>query len=257
MKNIGVDKLYKENEVYKEMEIEFKGAIASVTVEKGLCNIEAFKERYEKAFEQIAPIPHVAFGNKKVPDTTMIANTTSWFLCPGRLRSFCELKEVCYDKCREVMGSVCKSRLNHDLWWRINEPDTIAQFYIYSIKTENMKRSKDNQVNLVRFQEVGDFRTEEDFLKMVEVSNIIYDKLGINSYTYTHNRNIDYKSIKRPHLTINGSGFMIDNQFTVVPPANYERYVEEHNCFACPQKCALCNSICSQKLGIEIVEVEK
>ena len=27
--------------------------------------------------------------------------------------------------------------------------------------------------------------------------------------------------------------------------------------FACPQKCEMCNSICSQKLGIEIVEVEK
>ena len=50
---------------------------------------------------------------------------------------------------------------------------------------------------------------------------------------------------------------MIDNKFTVVPPSEFERYVEEHNCFACPQKCELCNSICSQKLGIEIVEVEK
>ena len=50
---------------------------------------------------------------------------------------------------------------------------------------------------------------------------------------------------------------MIDNQFTVVPPSKYKRYVENHNCFACPQKCEMCNSICSQKLGIEIVEVEK
>ena len=63
--------------------------------------------------------------------------------------------------------------------------------------------------------------------------------------------------IDRPHLTINGSGFMVDNQFTVVKPKNYKRYVEEHDCFECPQKCEMCNSICSKKLGVEIVEVEK
>ena len=153
------------------------------------------------------------------------------------------------------MGSVCKSRLNHDLWWRMNDAKTVAQFYIYSIQAQSLKHPE-APINLVRFQEVGDFRTQEDVTKMVEVSNLIYDALGINSYTYTHNRDLDY-SQDRPHLTINGSGFMIDNQFTVVSPAEYERYVEEHDCFQCPQKCKMCNSICSLKLGIEIVEVEK
>ena len=245
-----------KDEIYNEMKIEFESAISSVKVERGLSNIDGFKERYQKAFDEIAPIPHIAFGNKKVPKTTAIVNTTSWFLCPGRLRGFCELHEVCYDKCREVMGSVNKSRLNHDLWWRQNDADTIAQFYIYSIKAESLKHPE-APINLVRFQEVGDFRSTADLTKMIDVSNLIYDALSINSYTYTHNRDIPYNCFKRPHLTINGSGFMIDNQFTVVPPSDYERYVESHNCFRCPQKCEMCNSICSQKLGIEIVEVEK
>ena len=249
--------MYKENEEFKKMKVEFDKAIDEVKPEKGLSNIEGFKERYTKAFEQIAPIPRIAFGNKKVPDTTAIANTTSWFLCPGRLHDFCELKEVCYDKCREVMGSVCKSRLNHDLWWRINDANTIAQFYIYSIKAENIKREEGNKVNLFRFQEVGDFRNINDLIKMVDVSNIIYEALEINSYTYTHNKNLPYNEIDRPHLTINGSGFMVDNQFTVVPPSEFKRYIEEHDCYECPQKCALCNSICSKKLGIEVVEVQK
>ena len=243
------------SKIYDEMKVEFDSAIASVKVEKGLSNLEGFKERYQKAFDNIAPIPRIVFGNKKVPKTTAIANTTSWFLCPGRLKGFCELHEVCYDKCREVMGSVCQSRLNHDLWWRTNDADTIAQFYIYSIKAESLKHPE-APINLMRFQEVGDFRSQADLTKMVDVSDRIYDALGINSYTYTHNRDLFY-NIKRPHLTINGSGFMIDNQFTVVPPSEYKRYVENHNCFACPQKCEMCNSICSQKLGIEIVEVEK
>lgn len=241
---------------FEIMKKEFYEAIDSVKVEKGLSNVEAFKERYIKAFEQIAPIPNIAFGNKKVPETTAIVNTTSWFLCPGRLKGFCELNEVCYDKCREVMGSVCKSRLNHDLWWRTNDAQTIADFYIAKIKTRNA-RKPNTKVNLVRFQEVGDFRHIEDLNKMIDVSNIIFDEIGINSYTYTHNRDLPYNILKRPHLTINGSGFMIDNQFTVVPPSDFERYAEEHDCYKCPQKCELCNSICSLKLGIEIVEVLK
>lgn len=243
------------NDIYNEMKIEFESAIASVTVEKGLSNLEGFKERYIKAFEQIAPVPRIVFGNKKVPKTTAIANTTSWFLCPGRLQSFCELHEVCYDKCREVMGNACQSRLNHDLWWRTNDAKTIAMFYIYSIKAESLKHPE-APISLMRFQEVGDFRTQDDLQKMVDVSNLLFESLSINSYTYTHNRNLDF-NIKRPHLCICGSGFMVDNQFTVVPPSEYERYVESHNCFKCPQKCEMCNSICSQKLGIEIVEVEK
>ena len=243
------------NKEYEEMKIEFESAIQAVRVEKGLSNIEGFKDRYKKAFDKIAPIPRIVFGNKKIPRTTGIMNTTSWFLCPGRLRGFCELHEVCYDKFREVMGSVNSSRLNHDLWWRSNDADTIAQFCIYSIKAESLKHPE-APINLVRFQEVGDFRSQDDLIKMRDVSNNIYDSLGINSYTYTHNRELDF-DINRPHLTINGSGFMIDNQFTVVPPSEYKRYVENHNCFQCPQKCEMCNSICSQKLGIEIVEVEK
>ena len=109
----------------------------------------------------------------------------------------------------------------------------------------------------MRFQEVGDFRNISDLNKMIDVSNLIYEALGINSYTYTHNRELPYNSLQRPHLTINGSGFMIDNMFTVVDPSEYKRYVEEHDCFECPQKCELCQSICSKKLNIEIVEVKK
>ena len=243
------------NKEYNEMKIEFESAIKAVTVEKGLSNVEAFKERYQKAFDKIAPIPRIVFGNKKVPKTTAIANTTSWFLCPGRLRGFCELHEVCYDKCREVMGNACQSRLNHDLWWRSNDARMIAMFYVYSIQAENLKHPE-SKITLMRFQEVGDFRNQDDLNKMIEVSNILYKELGIESYTYTHNRELDF-DVPRPHLCMCGSGFMIDNQFTVVPPNEYEEYTANHKCFKCPQKCEMCNSICSQKLGIEIVEVEK
>ena len=238
---------------FENIKIRFDSAINSVNVEKGLSNVEAFKEKYQKAFDEMYAKPHIAFGNKKLPKTTAIYNIGTWFLCEGRLKNFCELHEVCYTKCREIMGNTIKSRLNNYYFWKTNDARTIASFIVYSIKAESMKGDK---INLLRFNEVGEFENQEDLVKMRDISNIVYEQTGVKSYTYTHNRDLDF-NIDRPHLTINGSGFIIDNQFTVISPSEYKEYVESHNCFECLQKCEMCNSICSQKLGIEIVEVEK
>lgn len=241
------------NNTFEEIEMKFDAAINSISVEKGLSNIEAFKERYINAFVQMYPRPYITFGNKKLPKTTAIYNIGCWLLCPGRLEGFCELSEVCYAKCREVMGSVNKSRLNNYLFWKINNAEKIAMFISYSIKAEQLKG---NQVNLLRFNEVGEIENQEELEKMIKISNIVYLKTGVKSYTYTHNRGLNF-NIDRPNLTICGSGFMVDNRFTVVKPEDYKEYVNNTNCIECPQKCELCGSICSRKLGVEIVEVLK
>lgn len=151
------------------------------------------------------------------------------------------------------MGSVNKSRLNNYLFWKANSADKIAAFISYSIMAERMKG---NEINLLRFNEVGEIENQEDLEKMIKISNIVYDNTGVKSYTYTHNRNLNF-DVPRANLTICGSGFMVDNRFTVVKPEDYKEYVNNTNCIECPQKCELCGSICSKKLGVEIVEVEK
>lgn len=241
------------NNSFKEIEMKFKAAIDTVTVERGLSNLELFKSKYQDAFDQMHQRPYITFGNKKLPKTTAIYNIGCWFLCPGRLNGFCELHDVCYAKCREVMGSVIQSRLNNYYFWKANSADKIAMFISYSIMAEKMKG---NPVNLLRFNEVGELEDQEDLVKMVKVSNIVYNNTGVKSYTYTHNRQLNY-NIERPNLTICGSGFMVDNRFTVVKPEDYKEYVDANNCIECPQNCGDCGSICSKKLGVEIVEVEK
>ena len=242
-----------DNKVYESIKIKVNAAVSSVGIEKGLRNVETFKQKYMNAFNQMHQRPYISFGNKKLPKSTAIYNIGCWFLCPGRLDGFCELHDVCYGKCREVMGSVISSRLNNYFFWKNNDAEKIAAFIGYSIMAEKMK---DNEVNLLRFNEVGELEDQEDLDKMVKVSNIVYNNTGVKSYTYTHNRHLNY-NIDRPHLTICGSGFMIDNKFTVVKPGEYEKYVDTHNAIECPQKCELCKSICSKKLGVEIVEVLK
>ena len=239
--------------IFKEIEMKFKAAIDTVTIERGLSNVTAFKKRYTDAFNQMHQRPYIAFGNKKLPKTTAIYNIGCWFLCPGRLNGFCELSTQCYAKCREVMGSVIQSRLNNYYYWKNNNAETIAEFICYSIKLEILKG---NKVNLLRFNEVGEIEDQEELEKMIKISNIVYLKTGVKSYTYTHNRNLNF-NIDRPNLTICGSGFMIDNRFTVVKPEDYKEYVNTHESVECPQNCEYCGSICSKKLGVEIVEVEK
>ena len=239
--------------VFKEINVKFSAAISSVTVERGLNNVEGSKQKYKKAFNTMHQRPYIAFGNKKLPKTTAIYNIGTWFLCPGRLQGYCELSQDCYAKCREVMGSVISSRLNNYLFWKTNDAETIASFIVYSIQLEKLKG---NEVNLLRFNEVGELEDQEDLVKMVKVSNIVYNNTGIKSYVYTHNRGLNF-NIDRPNLVICGSGFMIDNKFTVVKPENYREYVDTHKCVECPQKCEVCGSICARKLGVEIVEVLK
>lgn len=242
-----------DNKIYESIKINFNAAISSVGVERGLSNVERFKQKYIDAFNEMHPMPYIAFGNKKLPNTTAIYNIGCWFLCPGRLQGYCELAERCYAKCREVMGSVIQSRINNYLFWKTNDAEKIAMFINYSIKAEQLKG---NKVNLLRFNEVGEMENQEDLEKLIKISNIIYLKTGVKSYTYTHNRNLNF-NLNRPNLTICGSGFMIDNKFTVVKPEDYKKYVQDHNCIECPQNCEYCNTICSRKLGVEIVEVEK
>lgn len=241
------------NNAFEEINIKFSAAVSSVTIERGLNNVEGFKQKYKKAFNTMHPLPHIAFGNMKLPKTTAIYNIGCWFLCPGRLEGYCELHQECYAKKREVMGSVINSRLNNYYFWKINDAEKIAMFISYSIETEKLKG---NNVNLLRFNEVGELEDQEDLDKMVKVSNIVYNNTGVRSYTYTHNRNLNY-DVNRPNLTICGSGFMIDNRFTVVKPEDYKEYVNNNNCVECPQNCGDCGSICSKKLGVEIVEVLK
>ena len=239
--------------VFKEINIKVSAAISSVRVEKGLNDIKSFKQKYQKAFNTMQPVPHIAFGNKKLPKSTAIFNLGTWFLCPGRLEGYCELSTMCYTKCREVMGNVIQSRLNNHYFWKSNSAESIAMFISYSIKAEQLKG---NPVNLLRFNEVGEIEDQEELEKLVKISNIVYLKTGIQSYTYTHNRALNF-NIERPNLTICGSGFMVDNKFTVVKPENYKEYIDTHNAIECQQNCGDCGSICARKLGVEIVEVLK
>lgn len=238
---------------YEREELELKYEITSqlrnLVPERGLKNTQAFEEKMLWALQDLKPKFHIAFGNFKLPESTAIVNLGTWFNCSGRTEGFCDICVECYDKCKEVMfKKIIKARLEQELFFRHYPADVIADKIIREILAQNA-RDKKPTVDKIRFSEVGEMRNQADFEKVIEISNIVYDKLNIESYIYTHNKYLDF-NVARPHLTVNGSGFMVDNEYRVI---NKGETVDEKH-YDCLCDCKNGCDICTRKLGIIIVE---
>lgn len=238
----------KEKELVQK---EYESQLAILEPEFGLSNVQAFKDKAKEAFDKVIPQMHVVFGNAKLPESTAIISCGTWFNCAGRKEGFCELSEICYDKCREVMSAdVTRFRLEEEIAFRGLSAEKIAQQIIPQIKARNASKSKEG-IKQVRWNEVGELRNQKDLEKVNAISNILYEEFGIHSYIYTHNRYLDF-SIDRPHLTVLGSGFMVDNEYRVVK----DKSTLDEVFFECNCDCTQCN-ICPLKLDLVIVEEER
>lgn len=219
--------------------------------EPGLKDLTAFKEKGYYAIEHLNPQNHVTFGNAKLPKTTMIVNLGTWFNCPGRTQGFCNICQICYDKYVEVMYKERTiGRLEEEIFWRACNAEEFAKALINQINIRNASTRK-YKVKQIRFSEVGELRNQEDLEKLIDVSQIVGKETGIKSYVYTHNKNLNFYTKEREYLTINGSNFMIDNEYRVLPEEEIENIKEPF--FKCDCDCTLCNA-CAHANGILIIE---
>lgn len=242
--------LYKEvEEVRKEYWLE----LWKLQPERGLKNVKKFRKKGMWALKKMNPKLHVSYGNAKLPKTTCIVNLGTWLNCSGRKEGFCEICKECYDKSPEVrFKERTKDRLEQEAFWRTLDAKTFGLILAREISNHNNKTK--NKVNLIRWAEVGEIRNQEDLIKIRDVSNIIGELLGIKSYIYTHNKNLDF-DIDRPNLTINGSGFMVDNEYRVVKDREEEfnNLSDLSNKRDCVCDCTIC-SYCSRKDSFILVE---
>lgn len=241
---------YKEiEEVRKEYWLE----LWKLQPERGLKNVKNFRKKGIWALKNMNPKLHVTYGNAKLPKTTCIVNLGTWLNCSGRKEGFCEICKECYDKSPEVrFKERTKDRLEQEVFWRTLNAKTFGLILAREIANHNNKTK--NKVNLIRWAEVGEIRNQEDLIKIRDVSNIINELLGIKSYIYTHNKNLDF-DIDRPNLTINGSGFMVDNEYRVVKDKEEEfnNLSDLSNKRDCVCDCTIC-SYCSKKDSFILVE---
>jgi hypothetical protein len=174
-----------------------------------------------------------SIGNLKLGKDTLILNITSATDCPSRKLGLCRLPTRCYAlKAEHLYHNVLPFRLQQSIQWYSNSPDALAEMI-------NRKRN----IKYLRFSEAGDFRNQSDVDKMDELARLLLQN-NIKTYGYTARIDLDFSSVK--HMTVNGSGFMVHNQFTAVP--DYTTSTK------CRGNCRFCN-MCKNPTGL-LIEVK-
>ena len=185
----------------------------------------------------------VKFGNKKISDTTMIFNLGSAHDCMSMKLGLCKVGDCCYALLDEKRyKNVLSYRRRQSKFWNDNTAEIIAAYFMAAITMHGGCRS-------IRFNESGDFNGQDDVDKMYKVAGIIFDAIKVRSYVYTARKDLKYNPGDRA-LTVNGSGFMVDNEFTVRPVGET---VEKHDFDAvCSCNCRFCD-ICEHSRGKKIM----
>ena len=169
-----------------------------------------------------------SFGNLKVGNDTAIFNMTPAKYCPSAELGLCKVCDKCYArKAERLYPQVLPYRVRQMEFWQ--GVDTKIFVLIFKLVME----SKRNKIKYLRFSESGDFCTQSDVDK---VSGIAEQLKGIvKVYTYTARKDLDFSNVS-DNLTVNGSGFMVHNNFYI-----YRDKSELIDNFICGGDCLKCN----------------
>jgi len=178
---------------------------------------------------------YLSWGNTKLPDTTAILNITTAENCPSKKLGFCALENPnrCYARKAEIQyrHEVLPHRNFQAKIWDLLTAEQLANL----IKEEISRRKKPTYV--LRLNECGDFKDQYDVDKAIKLTKALPE---LTIYCYTARKDLDFS--KRDKLIVNGSGFMIDNKFVVVPK------IEKQHQIVCRMDCSICN-MCKEKKG--------
>lgn len=195
---------------------------------------------------------YIEKGNHKLPPTWYIGNTGSGTdccsdeleLCPYGLKNgdgscYCLKAERCYPNCLD-----CRER-NRVNWERIVVNDYVVEF-TYGLLLAS-KQAKKHKMEVFRFNESFDIESYESLVAMNDVGGDLKD-VGVKTMIYTHRWDmIDALQLVGNNLIMNGSDFMLDNEFRVV-------YEFSGNNLKCCGDCGICQKAyrggwCTKKLS--------
>ena len=181
----------------------------------------------------------VRFGNKKLGTDTCIFNMTTALLCPSYLNGFCKIRGLCYALHAElIFPDPLAFRMEQSRVWKSETAMSIASSLIRQI---NKRRTK---TKFIRFSEAGDFNTQDDVNKLSRIAELMPEH---RFYGYSNRPDLDF-SVMPENVSVNGHGFMADNQINVVAEPTGEHYL-------CPGNCRKCNA-CKFSKG-SIIEIQE
>lgn len=163
-------------------------------------------------------------GNKKLEDTTLVLNIGCSIFCISKNKGLCHLCGGCYAFSAEL-------QYLNSLLYRIEQTIKFASLNAEEIAKQILNKAKRNLIYFVRFNEAGDVFDAEDILKMRKIAEIIYNKAGICTYTYSHRLDLNLKVFNTEYFKINISeiDFIASDTFENID-----------NCFFCCGICKRC-----------------
>ena len=193
-------------------------------------------------------------GNLKLPSSILSINITPALNCPADKRNLCDISKECYAKKSEKIypNTLQFHREQAEIWNQIvlgtkyNVHDLVDT--VYDI---NKKRRK-YKVEYFRFNITGDVRHQKDidtiirFAELLQSKSIEYAEFPlITVYLYTKRKDLNWeKAMETDNLVVNGSGFMLDNNFDVIEKDIKidNKYLIGKNKWLCNGDCRLCKA---------------
>jgi len=182
-----------------------------------------------------------SIGNKKLGKDTAIFNMNPAKFCPSEKLGLCSICNKCYAKKAErLYPQVLPHRVRQMNYW--NEVSA-SEFVINFNFLLRMKKG----INFLRVSEAGDFNTQQDVDKLSHIAEQL--KGVVKVYTYTARKDLDFSCVS-DNLTINGSGFMVHNNFYVY--RNESELIDKYVCAGDCKTCNLCKTRKNLNIGVKL-----
>ena len=208
-------------------------------------NIFKFKEEKQKPMDNAKLKNLIKFGNMKLPRTTMIFNMGSSKNCPSRKKGLCSYASMCYARQPERMyPAVLPYRERQEEYWLSTNKVTICKDLSKIIKRKRIKPT------LFRFNESGDFHSQECVEKLDFVAEYLLEYFGIVTYGYTARKDLNFDNAA---FLVKGSDNNIGNHGKAIVINSEEDMLTGF--YQCPGDCKIC-SMCSAEKPFNIVFIK-
>lgn len=184
-----------------------------------------------------------SFGNRKLPKHMAIFNISSATDCESNKKGLCQLINTnkCYAlKAEKMYKQVIPYRNRQNKFWKKCTAEEFVEIFLKTKKNKNIK--------YLRINEAGDFITQKCVDKADKIAKLL-SKYNIKVCCYTARKDLNFS--KKVHLVVNGSGFMVDNEFRITYDKNNLNADRKNKIAVCIGDCNKC-TLCTKSLGMTI-----
>lgn len=149
-----------------------------------------------------------AFGNAKLSMSCLIINLTSALNCPAKAK-FCPIGEkACYAIKDEVRLTNTRARnVRSEMMFDMARQNPSKWRHIQWFIEQYIEKARNNglEVNYVRLNEAGDFKTKYDILEFDKIAKNLKEKYGVITHAYTANDALKDYIAQVENMVINAS----------------------------------------------------